>query len=72
MKMFSIRYSSTIKRHRRFNIYFAILLLTEHFDSSLQITSDTEVRGHMIDNIDIVYKQLITNYSKKIVTGIYI
>ncbi len=72
MRMFSIRYSPTIKRHRRFNIYFAILLLTEHFDASLQITSDTEVLSHMIDNIDIVYKQLITNYSKKIVTGIYI
>ena len=67
MKMFSIRYSPTIKRHRRFNIYFAISLLTEHFDSSLQITNDTDVCSHMIDNIDIVYKQLIANYSKKII-----
>ena len=72
MKMFSIRYSSTVKRHRRFNIYFAISLLTEHFDSSLQIISDSEVCSHMIDNIDIVYKQLIANYSKKIITGICI
>jgi len=48
--MFSIKYSNSIKKRRKFIIYFAISLLTETIDLNISIIKNK-------DQIDLIVKK---------------
>ncbi len=59
--IFSIKYTSGVKKRRRYLIYFAIALLTEPFDLEIDIMSDKKVIENIVTKIDIVYKDVKRN-----------
>ena len=61
LTIFSIKYTSGVKKRRRFVIYFAIALLTESWDSSVEmITNSTQV-STVMKKINLVYKDVKKN-----------
>ena len=61
LHMFSIRYSSGVKKRRRYILYFAVLLITESININIDIISNKPVVENIIKKIDIIYKQVKKN-----------
>ena len=61
LKLFCIQYTSSTKRRRRFLIYFAISLITEPWNASLTIFTEKELVEKVVQNINIIYKQIKKN-----------
>ncbi len=59
--MFSLRYGPSVKKRRRFLVYFAISLLTEPVDLSINIWSDKAHVSSVVKKIACVYKQVKKN-----------
>ena len=59
--MFSIRYSSGAKKRRKFLIYFAISILTEPFDLSIDIIHNKKELDTIIKKVGVVYKEVKKN-----------
>ena len=61
--LFTIRYNSSIKRKRKYIIYFAINILIEKIDFTNPIIDkkNNDNINNVIKNIDIVYKQIKKN-----------
>ncbi len=61
LEMFSIRYSSGAKKRRKFLIYFAISILTEPLDLSIDIIHNKKELDTIIKKVGVVYKEVKKN-----------
>lgn len=61
LTIFSIKYTSGVKKRRRYLIYFAIALLTEPFNIDIDIMNDKKVIENIVSKIDVVYKDVKKN-----------
>lgn len=61
LKIFCIKYTSGVKRRRKFILYFAIALLTEPVDFTLDIINNKIYIEKIIKNINIIYKDIKKN-----------
>lgn len=65
LKLFCIRYSSGMKKRRRFFIYFAISLINESVNYNIKILERARTNSNIIENIskkiDMIYTQIKKN-----------
>ena len=61
LEMFSIRYTSAVKKRRKFIIYFAIALLTEPVNLNIDIINNKVEIDAIVKKIGIVYKEIKKN-----------
>jgi len=61
LELFSIKYTSGVKKKRRFIIYFAINLLTENIDYNIDIISNKQHVDAIMQKIGLVYKDVKKN-----------
>ena len=61
LEMFSIKYTNSVKKRRKFLIYFAICLLTEPVDLDIEIITNKPQLDHIIKKIGAVYKDVKKN-----------
>lgn len=59
--LFTIRYSSGTKRKRKYLLYFAISLLTETVNLSVDIIGNKNTVDNITKKIDMVYKEIKKN-----------
>ena len=60
-ELFTIRYSSGSKRKRKYLLYFAISLLTETIDLSVDIIENKNTVDTITKKIDMIYKEIKKN-----------
>lgn len=61
MEIFSIKYSAGVKRRRKYVIYFAVALLTEPVDYSVEIIQNKQKIDSVVKKIAIIYKDIKKN-----------
>ena len=61
LEIFCIKYSSGVKKRRRFVIYFAIALLTEPVDFKIEMINNKTEIDVIINKIGLVYKDVKKN-----------
>lgn len=61
LEIFCIKYSSGVKKRRRFVIYFAISLLTDPFDSKIEMINNKKEIDGIVNKIGLVYKDIKKN-----------
>jgi hypothetical protein len=61
LEMFSIKYTTGVKKRRKFIIYFAICLLTEPVDMTIDIINNKKELDAIIKKITVVYKDVKKN-----------
>jgi len=61
LEMFSIKYTTGVKRRRKFLIYFAVCLLTEPVDMTIEIINNKKELDAIIKKITVVYKDVKKN-----------
>jgi len=64
LDVFCIRWSSGLKKRRRWLIYFAISLITEKFNASIPLFTNKEQIAHIKDKINVIYRQIKKNEVK--------
>ena len=64
LNLFSLKYSSSSKKKRKFILYSSIYFITNKFDFSTNIINDKNLLKNIINNIDIFYKQIKSNEIK--------
>ena len=64
LNIFSIKYKSGIKRRRRYLLYFAVALITENVDYTIEMISDKKEIDNLISKINLVYKEIKKNEKK--------
>ena len=60
-ELFCIRYTSGAKKKRKYLLYFAISLLTDKFDSNIDIIENKESIDNIIKKINLIYKEIKRN-----------
>jgi hypothetical protein len=58
LELYKIKFSSGSKRKRKHLLYFAVLLLCEPYDISVNPISDEEAVKAAVKNVDLVYQQV--------------
>jgi hypothetical protein len=58
LRLYCIRFTSGVRKKRRYLIYFAISLLTTEYDSKIEMINDRLVIETAVENINSVYKQI--------------
>lgn len=61
LNLFCIRYTPAVKRKRKYILYFAISLLTEHVDLSIPLYTDQSIIEKVKSKINVIYKQVKKN-----------
>lgn len=61
LDMFCLRYTSSIKRKRKYILYYCISLLTEKYDLDIPIWNDKAHIHSIVKKIDVVYKEIKKN-----------
>jgi hypothetical protein len=61
LEIFSIKYTAGVKKRRKFLIYYAISLLTDPLDLSIEIIANKKELDAIIQKIGIVYKDVKKN-----------
>ena len=61
LEIFCIKYSSGVKKRRRFVIYFAIALLTEPVDFKIEMINNKTEIDVIVNKIGLVYKDVKKN-----------
>jgi len=61
LDMFCLRYTHSIKKKRRFILYYCISLLTEKYDLDIPIWNDQSQIQSIVKKIDVVYKEIKKN-----------
>ena len=64
LNIFSIKYKPTIKKRRRYLLYFAVALITENVDYNIEMISDKKEIDALISKINVVYKEIKKNEKK--------
>jgi hypothetical protein len=60
-ELFCIRYTSGVKKRRKYLLYFAISLLTEKFDSNIDIIENKATVDNITKKINLIYKEIKKN-----------
>ena len=60
-ELFCIRYTSGAKKKRKYLLYFAISLLTDKFDSTIDIIANKEGVDNITKKINLIYKEIKKN-----------
>lgn len=58
MNIFCIKYTTASCKKRRYLIYFAIALLTEHVPTNIEINSNKTLVQTVVSKISLIYKQI--------------
>ena len=61
LSMYSIRYTTGVKKRRRHILYFAISLLTEHPQLKKEIIPNRNLISEIVKKINSVYKEIKKN-----------
>ena len=61
MKIFCIKYTHGVKKRRRFVIYFAVALMTEPVNYSVEIVNNKDAIENIVKKIDLVYRDVKKN-----------
>jgi len=61
LSLFSIKYNFSSKKKRRYLMYFAVELVTEKVDLTLEMIGDKKIIKHTVDKIDLIYKFIKRN-----------
>jgi hypothetical protein len=61
LEMFSIKYTNGVKKRRKFIIYFAVCMLTEPVDLTIEIITNKKELDAIIKKIGVVYKDVKKN-----------
>jgi hypothetical protein len=61
LEIFSIKYSVGVKKRRKFIIYFAISMLTDPVDLTIEIITNKKELDAIIQKIGVVYKDVKKN-----------
>jgi hypothetical protein len=59
--LFCIRYTSGVKKKRKYLLYFAISLVTDTFDSSIDIIENKATVDNITKKINLIYKEIKKN-----------
>ena len=60
-ELFCIRYTSGVKKKRKYLLYFAISLVTDTFDSSIDIIENKATVDNITKKINLIYKEIKKN-----------
>ena len=60
-ELFCIRYTSGVKKKRKYLLYFAISLLTDTFDSTIDIIENKTSVDNITKKINLIYKEIKKN-----------
>ena len=60
-KIYSLRFTPTIKKKRKYILYYAINILTENYDLNKKVIEDIKIIENLIKKMSIIYKQVKTN-----------
>jgi hypothetical protein len=58
LKLFCIKYTTASCKKRRYLLYYAVALLTEHFEVQTVMFENKELLSGILDNIGLIYKQI--------------
>jgi hypothetical protein len=58
INLFCIRYKPSVKKKRKFLIYFGIFLITEYYDTSIPIVNNKNIINKVKSNINIIFKEI--------------
>lgn len=61
LNLFCIKYSTGSPKKRRYLLYFAVSLITEHVPTNVEIISDKQILQNVIEKINDIYKQIKKN-----------
>lgn len=61
INIFSIKYSGSVKKRRRYLLYFAVSLLTEHIDYNIEMIGNKEEVDIICSKINMIYKNIKKN-----------
>jgi hypothetical protein len=61
LKLYCLKYTPGVKKKRRYLIYYAVSILTEKYDTKIEITKDKELVETVVKKINAVYKQIKKN-----------
>lgn len=66
LELFSLKYSYTVKKRRRYLLYFAVELITENIPTNIEIldSNETSVVDNVVKKINLVYKNIKKNEEK--------
>ena len=59
--IFTINYSTASCKKRRFIMYFVFSLCVDNIDMSIQVINNKQTVSNVIDNIEMIYKQIKKN-----------
>jgi hypothetical protein len=60
-ELFSMRYTSGVKKKRRYLLYFAISLLTDSFNTQIEIIENKLIIDNITKKINLIYKEIKKN-----------
>lgn len=60
-ELFCIKYTTAAAKKRRYLLYFAVALLTEPVDNSIELMSNKPMVQSVVDKINLIYKQIKKN-----------
>jgi len=61
LKLYCLKYTPGVKKRRRYLIYYAISIITEQYDTKIDITKDKELVETVVKKINAIYKQIKKN-----------
>ncbi|MEX0598476.1 MAG: hypothetical protein WD512_18485, partial [Candidatus Paceibacterota bacterium] len=61
LNIFSIKYKSGVKKRRRYLLYFAVALVTEKVDYTIEMISNKHEIDGLVTKINVVYKEIKKN-----------
>ena len=64
LSLFCLRYKPSVRRRRKYLIYFGINLLTEPLDNTIPIIKDDKVVENITSKINVIYRQIKKNEVK--------
>ena len=61
LKLYCLKYTPGVKKRRRYLIYYAISIITEKYDTKIEITKDKELVENVVKKINAIYKHIKKN-----------
>jgi hypothetical protein len=61
LNIFCIRYTATTSKKRKYLLYHAVEIITEHMQPNIELIADKKVLESVVEQIDHVYKQIKKN-----------